>query len=320
MAAKDRFASYHPAINFTFFLGAMILGMVLMHPAYLACSAGLSFLYYFTVKRKEAFAFLRGMAGLFLTLSVLNPVFSPYGETVLFTYFGGRPYTREALLYGMALAAMVVTFLCWFASYNAVMTSDKFLFLFGKLIPSVALILTMVLRLIPNYQKKAAQINGARKGIGKSVDTALLRQSRPAKDDTGNGRISKDTEMRKEQILHGMTILSALTSWALEGGIAMADSMKSRGYGSGKRTSFSLYRFEARDKWLLAVMVVLLLLVLICTGKGGAYVNYLPVYEAADGGNFFEAAGTGAYFLFLLIPSAVNIMEELRWHSLRSKI
>ena len=295
---KDKFASYHPAINFTFFLGAFIFGMILLHPAFLACSVLLSALYYLTVQGKKGTGRIFSLLLLFVVLSAINPLFNTYGEKVMFTYLKGRPYTLEALYYGMALAAMLVSILCWFASYNAVMTSDKFMYLFGRLAPSVTLILIMVLRLIPSFQAKTEQMNGARKCIGKGTDTGT----------------------KKEHMEHGMTILSSLTSWALEGGVITADSMRSRGYGCGKRTSFSIYRFEGRDKGLLAYMAVLLGILIFCCLHGAAAASYTPDFHISGVGDSYTYAGMTAYFLFLFIPSGVNIWEEMRWLSLKSKI
>lgn len=295
---KDRFAAYHPVINFTFFIGAIVSGMLLMHPGFMVCSLLMSILYYLTVKGKSGFGFVSGMFSMFFVLSVLNPLFNTQGAHVLFRYFWDRPYTLEALFYGITLAAMVVSVLSWFASYNAVMTSDKFLYLFGRMAPAVTLVLTMVLRLVPAYKNKVAQMNGARRCIGKGADV-------------GTG---------KEKTEHGMVILSTLTSWALEGGVITADSMRSRGYGCGKRTSFSMYRFEGRDRLLLLVMTVLLGIVCVCCMNGAASATYIPEIRLRGLDDPWMVTGLLAYAAFLSIPSAVNIWEEQRWRSLRSKI
>ena len=89
---------------------------------------------------------------------------------MLFRYFGGRPYTKEAFFYGMALAAMVITVFLWFL-HNVVMTSDKFIYLFGSLLPSVSLLFIMILRLIPGYQKRIRQIQEARSSVGLGINT-----------------------------------------------------------------------------------------------------------------------------------------------------
>lgn len=295
---KDKFADYHPVINFTFFIGAIASGMVLMHPGFMGCSLLFAILYYLTVRGKKGFGFVRGMCLMLIVLSLMNPLFSTQGEHVLFRYFRNRPYTLEALFYGSTLATMVVSVLSWFASYNAVMTSDKFLYLFGKMAPSLTLVFTMVLRLVPSYKNKVTMMNGARRCIGKGTDTGET----------------------KERAEHGMVLLSALTSWALEGGVITADSMRSRGYGCGKRTNFSLYRFEGRDWTLLISMLLLLGMVAVCCFNGASSAVYIPEIQVKGLDNPWTCAGLLAYAAFLFIPSAVNIWEELRWRSLRSKI
>lgn len=56
----------------------------------------------------------------------------------------------------------------WFASFHLVMTSDKFTYLFGRAIPALSLVLTMVLRLVPSYRRKADALMTARACIGKA--------------------------------------------------------------------------------------------------------------------------------------------------------
>lgn len=293
---KDTFSTYHPLINFVFYIGAFVFGMIFLHPIFLGCSLCAAILYYMTIKGKQGIKFVIQMLPVFVVLSVINPLFNTYGERILFTYFGGRPYTLEALIYGMALATMIVTVLFWFASYNVVMTSDKFLYLFGRLIPSVSLILTMILRLLPDLKRKMKQIETARKGIGLSVE---------------NGNV-------KSKVKNGMTLLSALTAWALEGGIVMADSMRSRGYGCTRRTSFSIYRFDKRDMTLISALLVLIVLIVFCGVSGGTTVTYAP--QIAVTWNIYSVVGAVAYILFLMIPTIVNLMEDIKWHILKSGI
>lgn len=294
---RDVFSAGHPIINIIFYVGAFVLGMCLIHPAYLLCSVISSLLYYFLLKRRFAKYFL-GMFGVFLMLSLINPLFNRYGDTVLFTFLGGRPYTKEALFYGMALGAMFVTILTWFATYQEVMTSDKFLYCFGRLTPGISLIFTMVLRLVPAYQKKTDQIAAARSCVGKSME---------------QGTAYEMTE-------HGMLIVSALTSWALEGGVVMADSMKSRGFGCGKRTTFSIYRWGRREWVLLGIMSLLFLGIAGCSFLGGMKVSYVPAMKISGMKNRWTLLGLVCYVLFLSIPSMLHIAEEITWHILKSKI
>ncbi|MDO4869102.1 MAG: energy-coupling factor transporter transmembrane component T [Bacillota bacterium] len=268
---SDVFGTYHPAITFLFFIAAIVFGMCFSKPAFLVASCVLSAAYLITIKGTKAFRYIAVMALVCALIALINPLFNIYGEDVLMTVFG-RPYTMEALTYGFKIGAMFATILLWFAAYNAVMTSDKFLYLFGRAAPSITLVLTMILRLIPLFQKKAFQIAGARKcvGLGGTAGT------------------------RSERINNGMAVTSALTSWALEGGIVTADSMSSRGFGCGRRSTFSIYRFDSRDKLLMIIMIVL---------AGASVLGILAAYAA-----------------LLAIPTLLNVLEEIKWRNLRSKI
>ena len=295
---RDTFSTYHPGITFLFFIATIVFGMCFIHPAFWISSCVLSAVYAITIKGRGSIKLLIAMAVLFAVVSFINPLFTTDGEHVLLLLPWGRPYTLEALCYGMAAGGMFTTVLIWFSCYNAVMSSDKFLFLFGRMIPSIALVLTMILRLVPAFQSKASQIAGARKCIG----------------------MSGGSSDKKEIIRSGMAVTSALTSWALEGGIITADSMQSRGFGSGKRTNFSIYRMDSRDLILLAVMILLAGTVIVCAAKGGMKTAYIPHIELTGTDTPCMVAGIIAYVIFMAIPTVLNIVEALRWHYLRSGI
>lgn len=294
---EDAFGTYHPVINFSFFIGAIAFCMFLRHPAFLTIAAVFSATYYLSIRGRSGIKVVCGMVPLFVMLSVMNPLFNPMGETVLFTYLDGRAYTWESLAFGMSTGAMFVSMMLWFASYNAIMTSDKFTYLFGSVAPSLSLVFTMVLRLVPNYQRKIAQFATARSCVGKLA--------------VGGSRADK--------VENGVALLSVLTTWALENAVTIADSMRSRGYGVVRRTSFSIYRFAARDAFLLASMAVLAALVLVCVTLGAANVEYLPVIVLPETGAMFFL-GLIAYAVLLALPTIVNMREALIWRISLSKI
>ena len=295
--SSDAFSKRHPMVNFLFFLGAIGFGVVIQHPAYLAAGFAFGTTYYLLLKGRKGIKMLLGLLPLFVIMTLINPLFNVYGATILFHLFG-RPYTLEALYYGAAIAAVFVVMLIWFGCYNEVLTSDKFTSLFGNLIPSLSLLLVMVLRMIPNLMRKAAQFSGARKSIGK-----------------GSG----ENATNKEKLTDGMTILSALTDWALEGGVVTGDSMRSRGYGSAKRTSFMIYRLTGIDLLLLLLQCLLAGIVLLTALNGSTTATYTPDFYIAP------VSGTAvwgflAYCAYLSIPTVLHIKEAIQWHISRSKI
>ena len=292
---KDQFSTFHPITNMVFFLGAILMGMFFIHPAFVALSILISVTYLLTLKKTKAFKELLYMLFLFVLLSVINPVFDRLGATVLFELFG-RPYTLEALIYGMTLGGMAIAVLCWFACYNAIMTSDKFIYIFGRIMPSISMILSMILRLIPNFAQK---ISDARSSIGLARDTSANR---------------------KEKMRNGALVLSALAGWALQGGIITADSMQSRGYGTGKRTSFAKHRFDARNNILLVFMGVLIVLIIFCAVNGSTKAEYVPYVTITWFGNIYMLTGMIAYGLFLVLPAALQLKETVKWKILRSRM
>jgi energy-coupling factor transport system permease protein len=280
-------------VNFLFFVGAIGAGVVIQHPVYLIAGIVTGAVYYLLLNGPKGWKTLLRLLPLFVFLTVINPLFNTYGATPMF-YLFGRPYTFEALLYGAAISGMFVTMMLWFGCYNKVLTSDKFTSLFGNLIPSISLLLVMVLRMVPNFIRKTQQIIGARKSIGKGADEAAAT---------------------KEKLNDGMTVLGALTSWALEGSVVTGDSMRSRGYGTAKRTSFMIYHMTVTDWLLLSVMVLLMVLVILAACLKQMAAAFTPVLDIAP-----VSWGVIAYTGYLLIPTALHIKEAIQWHISRSKI
>ena len=148
-----------------------------------------------------------------------------------------------------------------------------------------------------DYMRKTKQISGARSCIGKA----------------GPGDL-------KTRLNDGGQILSSLTNWALEGGISRADSMKSRGFGTGRRSSFSMYRWSNTDKVLLAGLIAIIAAIILFAALGAASVTYIPQTVIAPLSSTKTAAAVIIYIICLSIPTVMNLVEIIIWHNLRSKI
>ncbi|MGI6034046.1 MAG: energy-coupling factor transporter transmembrane component T [Coriobacteriales bacterium] len=289
------FSSYHPALVLGFFTVAIVFCMCLRHPAFLAATLICSLVFYLCVRGRSSLKALGGLAVVFAAVTFLNPLVNTQGVTVLFVCPWGWPYTLEALGYGAAIAAMFVAMLLWFGGYNHTMSSEEFTYLFGRLAPALSLVLTLVFRLVPTYQRKASELSFARTCVGK-------------------GPVGGVTS-RVEQ---ASTLLSALMSWAFEHGIVTADSMNSRGYGCGRRSTYASYRFSARDARLLCVLGVSCVFLLAGLFLGGLWVEYVPAFAMAPVTGW-SAVAFAAYLVFLLIPSFLNVMESVKWRVLVSR-
>lgn len=280
---NDAFSSCHPLTNLLFFIAAIGFSVVLIHPAYVLVSLTAACFYYALLAGRKSLRLLGSALPLCLIVAEMNPLFNTLGQTVLFTVFS-RPYTLEALLYGAVIGGMLALMFLWFACYSAVLTSDKFVCLFGSLIPALSMLLVMVLRLIPNLMRKAQQLSLARRSIGKGIS---------------------EQATKKENLHGGLRLLSALTDWALEGSVVTADSMRARGYGAQTRTSFQIYRLTARDGVLIALIVALSVAVIVCGGTGA---EFTPVIRIGA-----PNLGLVAYALLLFLPPIMHIQQSLHF-------
>lgn len=287
---RDGFSRCHPAVNFFYFAAAIGCGMVFQHPAYILASVVCGTLYTCVLFGKKGLLRVLSMLPLPVLIALLNPLLNHRGKHILFLFMG-KPYTLEALSYGLALGGIFLVTLIWFGCYSEILTSDKFTALFGSLFPALSLLLVMILRLIPAFTRKTRQILDARRAIGMGTEQSASP---------------------KRKLLSGMTVLSALTGWALEGSVITADSMRARGYGAAKRTSFRLYRLTGRDVFLLALTGALSGAVLLCGGTGASFTPVMKIPPLSW--------GLGAYCALLLIPVILDWKEALLWRISISKI
>ncbi len=294
----DIFSTYHPIINFIYFIFVMGITMFFMHPVFLGIALVSAGVYAIYLKGKKAVRLmLFGMLPMCLFIAVLNPLLTHAGVTMLFYMKNGNPVTLEAIVYGIASGFMIASVICWFSSFHEVMTSDKFMYLFGKTIPAFSLLLSMSLRFVPRFGTQIKKIGQAQKCVGRNVTEGNVW----------------------ERAGHGMKILSIAVTWALENSVETADSMKSRGYGLRGRSNFSIYRFDHRDKTLLFILAAEVAAILFAIHQEWVHILYYPAFTM----NKWNIQSGFSYFLyavFCLTPVILNIREDIRWNYLKSKI
>lgn len=295
---KDSFTSYHPIVNFTYFAAVLGFAMFIMQPVCMVISLGSALVYSTYVGGKKAVAFnLKVMIPMLIIAGLMNPIFNHEGGTIITYLKDGNPLTLESIMFGIAAAVMIISVILWFSCYNQVMTSDKFIYLFGRVIPALSLIIAMALRFIPRFKAQLKVIINAQKCVGRDIGTGSLWR----------------------RLKNSLKILSILVSWALENAIETGDSMKSRGYGLPGRTAFSIYEFDQRDKGVLVFLLVNISLVFIGTYYKGIYFRYFPTLK----GDLVNPLALGIYIAYALIlntPVMLNIREDVKWKTLKSRI
>lgn len=294
----SEFKTYHPIVNFVYFVFVIGFSCFFMHPACLCISLISGFAYSVMLKgKKQVKTNLIYMLPMLIVMALINPAFNHEGITIIKHLPSGNPLTLESIIYGLCAATMIVSVICHFACYNEVMTSDKFIYLFGKIIPSMSLILSMTLRFVPKFASQLKVVINAQRCMGRNVS---------------NGSIIKRAK-------NGLNILSIMTTWSLESAIETADSMKSRGYGIPGRTTFSIFTFDKRDKKALACILLLGIYTLAGNLMGGMYFRVFPSIKTTEV-SVFGISVFVAYLLLCVCPIIIELWEARKWKALRSKI
>jgi energy-coupling factor transport system permease protein len=294
---RDIFSTYHPIVNFLYFTWLLVFTMFFMHPVALIISLLSAITYSVYLKGKKAVHLNFGvLLPVIVITALINPAFNHRGVTILTYLPNGNPLTLESIVYGIAAGTMLSAVIGWFSCFNEVMTSDKFIYLFGRLIPALSLVLSMALRFVPKFSEQIKEISNAQKVIGRDVS---------------NGRLI-------ERARHGLSILSIMITWALENSIETADSMRSRGYGLPKRTFFSIYRFEKRDKKALSIIILLGFYILLGGFTGAFNWNYFP-FMGGKAFDLYSGSVWLAYLLLSFMPIMINKEGERQWEASQLK-
>ncbi len=291
MKALDR---HHPTVTLLYFVAVTLPAALCMDPILLAISLLSALLLTFTCeggRRPRAYLILL----LFPVIALINPIFQHDGVTVLF-FLNGNPVTLEALIFGLCAAAMTLSMLYWFRSMTRMMTSDKYLCVFGFASPRLALLLSMALRFVPLLGQRLQAVRLSQKALGLYRDGTLIDKLRG--------------ELR---------VFSIVLTWALENGIHTADSMEARAYGIGKRSSFSENRFHFSDAVLLTVIALLLAATLTGIFTKTVSIVFYPAISRPPL-SAYAVSVYAAYTLLALLPTLLVLQEKIKWHFLQSKI
>lgn len=310
------FKGYHPLVNVLFFISIIAFGMLLRHPVYLVISFISSTAYYLKLSgkdgRKTVFRFLLPML---LFVVIINSFFNHYGVTTLFILPSGNNFTFEALVMGIVSGITVVSVIQWFFCCNEVVTEDKFMHIFGRILPKGALVVSMILRFVSLYRRRYKEISQARKCMGlNGTDSFICKMKNTFKN------------------------IGILVSWSFENAIETADSMKARGYGLKGRTYYSRFQWQTGDTLALILLVLFDALIIFGLVSNSAYCIYNPyviINQPSEIGTtyiinelnltinpfgFLSIISLIAFTLLCFLPLTIDLKEDIKWHRLQSKI
>ncbi|MGN1444432.1 MAG: energy-coupling factor transporter transmembrane component T [Acutalibacteraceae bacterium] len=276
----------HPAVGFCYFLSVFILSLSMSHPAVAVSSLFAAAVYDRYLKGKKA---AKGIAlaviPVLIFVPLINGLFSHYGVTVLFVMKSGNNFTLEAVLYGLFLAVKFLSVMLWLDCFNEIIDGDKFVYLFGRFSPRLALVISMTLRFIPMLRDGYAEVENAGRGIGLSgTEKNLLKKFKASAHK-----------------------LSVLVTWVLENAIDTSYSMKARGYAVKRRSAYSKFVFTVYDG--LSAAATGILFGLSCFAVFGLKALYNPIIEIERFG-LLDVLSFAAFLLLCLFPYALDLREK----------
>lgn len=280
------FDLYHPAVPACYFAAALVLGMAAFQPVLLGISLAAALACSICLRGwRAAGKSLLWQVPLLLIVTVANPLFSASGSTELFR-IGLRAVYSESLAYGACMGAMLVGTVLWFSNASHVLTSDKVMALLGNAVPTVALMLSMAARLVPQFVRRGTEIASVQRAC------AAARPSGA-----------------KAQAAARIRMLSVLMGWSMEDSLDTADAMRARGWGATRRrTAYRRCRFRLRDGAALALVLAWAALCAFLAWTACSQFTFYPQLST-----LVPWWGYVPYALFLLLPVLLQAGEALRW-------
>lgn len=276
---KLAFEGLHPVVGAVYLVGMFVITMISMNPYLVVMSLLFSFFYNCLIAKKILWKRFFLTAGPILLFAVgIMPLFSHNGVTPIF-YVNDMAVTLETIRYGLVMSGLLVAMLQWFQVWNVWIDSEKFIYLFGRISPTLALLLSMVFRFIPMFLRRFREIQDVQRGMGYSKEGMT---------------IGDRLRLLEREI-------SILVSWSLEHSMETSMSMEGRGYGIGRRTSFHLFTWKKEDIVTLFIEAVLIAGVIIGILSGSLQVYYFPAFWMKDW-NLQGVCSLGCLSLFLLLP------------------
>lgn len=285
---RNPFATYHPAVAFVFLACAIVISMAALQPVFVALSflGALACSVVCRGARATAGSFV-WIVPLWLVVAIANPLFSASGSTEILR-IGVRAVYAESLVYGACSGGMLASVFLWFSSYAACMNSANTMALFGNVLPIVSLMVSQVMRLVPQFVARGRGIAAAQDAVSAAAP-----------------------QTKRQQTAGRLRIVSVLMGWGMEDGIERSDAMRARGYDCGaRRTTYKRYRFGRADASVLAAIFVLAAIAGACAAAVCLRFSFYPTLS-----------GWGAwwaylpYTLLMAVPPALRFKEWLLWRS-----
>ena len=292
-----KFESYHPVINLIYFTAAIVFTIWFNHPVFTAIAYVCAFIFSVMQNGKKALIFNCLMFIFIAIFTYLYTRFMHFGATELGRNFIGNRITLESAVSGLRTGFVITTVIIFLSVFFSVFSTDKVIYVFGRISPKLSLFISVLFRSVPRIKKESAKLTNARFGIG----------------------MSKKQGGIFIRLRNGFRHFFAMIGFTLENFFESSQSMKNRGYSLKGRTAYSIYRFDDRDRAFVIIMFFAIIGTLTAFLFDQTHIYYDPVIiigKVTPASIFFYMI----YAAFLLMPVISQMMAMYRFKKARAAV
>ena len=287
------FATCHPVVPAVYVAVTLALTMACMQPVLIGLSLLGALSFSCTVRGvAPTMGMLRWQIPVIILISLVNPLFSASGSTELLR-IGAHAVYAESLAYGASMGALFVASVTWFMGAAELLPFDRVMALLGNAAPTVTLMISMAMRLIPRFVRQGKTIDSVQR-VARSCALASFAGQSP--------RADRHLDLRLR-----LRLSSVLMGWTMEDSLETADAMRARGWGAAaRRTTYTRFRFGARDAWALVLIAAFALVAMLLGYVATTQFAFYPTMPA-----LVPWWGYVPYAAWMLLPSILFAIERL---------
>ena len=284
-----KFDSYHPAINFIFFISVLFFSFYFTQPVFIAISFFAALIYSIKCGKTKAVVLDVVLILFALIYTLYYSYYNHFGVTNLMVNIIGNQITLESVFMGFVRGIHIATAAMWFYCMTKVISTDKIIYMTGRVSPKLSLFISITLRSVPQFVQRFRTVNRAQCSIGRGFNQ-------------GNIFV---------RIKNSFRVLSIVITQTLESFVEISNSMKSRGYSLKGRTAFSVYRFDNRDRSVVILMFFGLIVTFmgIALNQGKMQINPEIILNPITSISYLIYF---IYFLFSVLPVILEMIADYK--------
>ena len=279
------FSMSHPAVPALYMVLTLGLTMFSMQPVLIALSLAGGLAYGLATRGvARTLGALRWQLPVILIIAVLNPLFSASGSTELFR-IGMCAVYLESMVYGLCMGGLFVASVLWFEAAASMLSYDKVLALLGNAAPVIALMISMCMRLIPQFLRRGRTVLA----VQDAIDVPGRAPADPVR-----------SRLRASSVLMG---------WGMEDSLERADAMRSRGWGAAtRRTTYVRYRLGHSDVAALVGLAPFGAAAVAVAWTATAQYSFYPQLSVPA-----PWPGYIVYAAWMVLPCVLHAIDEKRF-------